>query len=122
MKTLLAAGVGALLLAATTATTATAATTPVQQFASRAEAQAQAKLSAAGVNLNGQTVAVRAVVDGDGRLNAVHVVRSSGSHDTDAAVETALRKLTVADAPPALVGGAITLNLGSAPTDQAAAR
>jgi len=118
MKTLLVAGVGALLFTAAAAQ----ATTPVQQFASRAEAQAQAKLGAAGVNLNGQSVAVRATVDGDGRLNAVHVVSSSGSHDTDAAIETALRKLTVANAPPALVGGAITLHLGTGAAEQPAAR
>jgi len=119
MKSLLVAGVGALLLAGSAAQ---AATSPVQQFAGRAEAQALVKLSTAGVNLDGHPVAVRAVVDGDGRLNGVHVVRSSGSRDTDAAVEAALKKMVVADTPPALVGGAITLTLGDVPSEQAAAR
>lgn len=119
MKTLLVAGAGALLLVATAAQ---AATSPVQQFAGRAEAQALVKLNAAGVNLDGRSVAVRATVDGDGRLNGVRVVRSSGSRDTDAAIEAALKRLTVADMPPVLAGGAITLNLGAAPTEQAAAR
>jgi len=119
MKTILAVGVAALLFAGSAVEAATSA---LQQFESRAEAQAQAKLGAAGVDLTGHSVAVRAIVDGDGRLAGVHVVRSSGSRDTDASVETALRKLAVADAPPALIGAAITLNLGDAAAVQTSAR
>jgi len=119
MKTLLVAAAGALLLAGSAAQ---ATTSSVQQFAGRAEAQALVRLNAAGVDLNGHSVAVRATVDGDGHLNGVRVVRSSGSRDTDAAIEAALKKLPVADAPTALIGGAITFTLGDVASEQAAAR
>ena len=119
MKTFLAASVAALLFVGSTAQAATSA---LQQFENRAETQALAKLGAAGVDLTGHSVAVRATVDSDGRLAGVHVVRSSGSRDTDASVETALRKLAVADAPPALIGAAITLNLGGGAAVQSTGR
>jgi TonB family protein len=119
MKTLLLAGAGALLLAATAAQ---AGPTELQRFQGQAEAQAQAKLGAAGVDLKGQPVEIRATVGGDGRLNGPHVVRSTGSRDTDAAVEAAVKKVSVADAPAALAGNTIVLTLGAGAGGQAGAR
>ena len=111
--------VGAHLLAGSAAQ---ATTTTEQQKADRTEAQTHDRLNAAGVDLNGHSVAVRATVDGDGHLNGVRVVRSSGSRDTDAAIESAFKKQPVADAPTALIVGAITFTLGDVASEQAAAR
>ncbi|MFL5297623.1 MAG: TonB C-terminal domain-containing protein [Phenylobacterium sp.] len=99
-----------------------AAPSEVQQYAERAHAQADALLAAARVNLSAAGVSVRATVAADGRLRGLQVVRSSGSRDTDAVVETALRKLVVADPPVGLIGGAVTLNVGAAPLGVATAR
>ena len=63
-----------------------AAPSELQQYLDRAHAQADQTLAAASVPLTGP-VTVRAYVGGDGRLNNLHVVRSSGSRDTE---ETAI--------------------------------
>jgi TonB family protein len=98
-----------------------AAPSELQQYLDRAHAQADQTLAAASVPLPGP-VTVRAYVGGDGRLNNLHVVRSSGSRDTDYAVERALKRLAVAGAPTPLVGAAINLTLDGAPIVQAQAR
>lgn len=97
-----------------------AAPSELQRYLDRAHAQADHDLAAASVPLNAP-VTVRAYVGGDGRLNNVHVVRSSGSRDTDYAVERALKRLAVAGAPSPLVGSAIKLTLGEGPIVQAKA-
>jgi TonB family protein len=111
-------GAGYLLLSLTTAgfllsEPTHAATAPeVRQFLDHSGAAANARLAKAGVSLAGQTADVRATVGGDGRLMGLRVVRSSGSRDTDAAIEKALDRLQV-EAPPALLSGAqITLPVG----------
>lgn len=106
------AGAAAVLLAASQAR---AASPELQAYVERAEAKADQLLRAAGVDIEHQSVAVRATVAADGRLKGTQVVRSSGSRDTDHAVEEALRKIVVTDAPVGLIGGAVTLNLGRAP-------
>lgn len=90
-----------------------AATAPeVRQFLDHSGQTANARLAKAGVSLAGQSAEVRATVGGDGRLMGLRVVRSSGSRDTDAAIEKALNRLQV-EAPPALLSGAqITLPVG----------
>jgi TonB family protein len=99
-----------------------AATAPeLQAFLDRAQAQAENRLDVAGVDLKGQPVAVRGSVDSEGKLRAIHVVRSTGSRDTDFAVEKALKRMSVANVPPLLVGGEVTLALGGPPIVQAKA-
>jgi TonB family protein len=117
MKSLLLAG--ALLLAASAVQAAPSA---LQRFQTQAEAQASASLAAAGVDLKGQPVEIRATVGGDGRLNGAHVLRSTGSRDTDAAIEAAVKKVSVADAPPVLAGNSVVLTLGDSAGGQAGAR
>ncbi|HEY8004026.1 MAG TPA: hypothetical protein VIE16_07350 [Phenylobacterium sp.] len=119
MKTLLLAGAGALLLAASAAQ---AAPTELQRFQDQAVAQAQAKLGAAGVDLKGQPIQVRATVGSDGHIYSAHVIGSTGSHDTDVAVEAAVKKVVVADAPPLLSGNSVVLTLGAGSGGLAAAR
>jgi outer membrane biosynthesis protein TonB len=97
-----------------------AAPSELQQYLDRAHAQADRTLAAASVPLPGP-VTVKAYVGGDGRLNNVHVIRTSGSRDADFAVEQALKRLAVADAPAPLVGATIKLTLGDAPIVQAKA-
>ena len=84
----------------------------VRRFIDDGRATAEAQLAKAGVDLAGQTVSVRGVVTGDGRLNNLRVVRSTGSRDTDAAVAAALHRLRVEDPPPLLSGSQVTLTLG----------
>ena len=102
--------------------TTQAAPSDLQQFADRAYAAAGQRLDAAHLDLSGQPVSVQAYVASGGRLNGLRVTRSSGSRDTDYAVEQALKKLTVADAPSALIGSTLTLHLGAPPILQARAR
>jgi outer membrane biosynthesis protein TonB len=102
------------------AASAHAAPSELQQYLDRAHAQAHQTLAAASVPLNAP-VTVKAYVGGDGRLNNLHVIRSSGSRDTDFAVEQALKRLAVAGAPTPLVGASIKLTLGEAPIVQAKA-
>lgn len=97
-----------------------AAPSELQQYLDRAHAQADQKLAAASVPLNAP-VTVKAYIGGDGRLSNVHVIRSSGSRDTDFAVEQALKRLAVANTPAPLVGAAINLTFGDAPIVQAKA-
>jgi len=86
----------------------------VRRFLDDGRAAAEAKLAQSGVDLSGQTVAVRAVVTGEGRLNNLRVVRSTGSLEKDAAVAQALHRLRV-EAPPVMLSGAeVTLMLGAA--------
>ena len=87
----------------------------VRQFLDHSGQKANARLVKAGVSLAGQTADVRATVGSDGRLMGLRVVRSSGSRDTDAAIEKALNRLRV-EAPPALLAGAqVTLAVGGSP-------
>jgi TonB family protein len=80
----------------------------VQSFLKKVEAQADGRLAAAGVDLTGRTVTVKATVDSEGLLYGVHVVRSSGSRDADFAVEQALHRLRVNDTPTELAGADVT--------------
>jgi hypothetical protein len=114
MRTLLLSLSAAGLLLAAAATHA--ATAPeVRRFLEDGRVAADARLTKAGVALAGRTADVRAVVGSDGRLMGLHVVRSSGSLETDAAIEKALNRMRV-DGAPALLGGAqVTLSLGEPP-------
>jgi TonB family protein len=93
----------------------------VQQFLDSAHRAAVVRLEKAGVALAGRPLAVRATVDGAGRFNGLHVVRSSGSSDTDAQATAALRRMAVDGAPYALAGRDVTLTFGDAPIIQAKA-
>jgi hypothetical protein len=104
-----------------TASASLAAPSELQHYTDRAQAKAQALLSTTGLDFKAQPVSVRATVNPDGRLNGMQVVRSSGSRDTDLAVETVLRKIVVTDPPLGLTGGAVTLNVSAAPLVQAKA-
>jgi outer membrane biosynthesis protein TonB len=95
----------------TFASSAYAAPSASDAYAERARAQAEAQLASAGVDLRGQTVAVRGLVGDDG-LRSLRVIRSSGSREVDYAVEQALKKVSVAGTPPLLAGAKITLGLG----------
>jgi TonB family protein len=108
MKTqLLAMGAAALVALSSTAALASP-DAQVQTFLKKVEAQADGRLAAAGVDLTGRTVTVKATVDAEGLLYGVHVVRSSGSRDADYAVEQALHRLRVNDAPTQLAGADVT--------------
>jgi hypothetical protein len=94
----------------------------VQQFLDAAHRQGVERLQEAGVALGGQGVSVQGRVEGSGRLSSVHVVKSSGSLDTDARATAALRRLNAASvAPPVLSGRDITLTFADAPIVQAKA-
>ena len=96
-----------------------AAVSELQHYTDKAQARAETLLRATGLDFNTQSVSVRATVGLDGRLSGLRVVRSSGSPDTDRAVETVLRKIVVADTPLGLTDGAVTLNVGPAPIAEA---
>jgi hypothetical protein len=120
MRTLLLSLSAAGLLLA--ASTAQAVTSPeVRRFLDDGRAAADARLAKAGVSLDGRTADVRAVVGSDGRLMGLHVVRSSGSLETDAAIEKALNHMRVDGAPPLLGGAQVTLSVGEAPLVSASA-
>jgi TonB family protein len=109
MKTqLLALGAATLLALSSTAALASP-DAQVQAFLKKVETQADGRLAAAGVDLTGRSVAVKATLDSQGLLYGVHVVRSSGSRDADYAVEQALHRLRVNDAPAQLAGADLTL-------------
>ncbi|RAK59183.1 hypothetical protein DJ021_04895 [Phenylobacterium hankyongense] len=93
----------------------------VQQFLDSAHRTAVVRLEKAGVALAGRPLAVRATVDGAGRLYGLHVVRSSGSLDTDAQATAALRRMAVESPPYDLAGRDVTLTFGDAPIVQAKA-
>ena len=99
-----------------------AAPSESQRYADRAKADAQSLLRATPLDLRGQSVSVRAKVDLDGRLTGMEVVRSSGSRDTDVAVETVLKKVVVKDPLFGLTDGAVTLTVGGTPLDEVAAQ
>jgi TonB family protein len=84
---------------------------PTERFVDAAEATAAARLSEAGVPVSAG-LAVRVTVNADRRLTNVRVVRSSGSLETDAKAEVALRRLKVDLPPTELVGRQVTLALG----------
>lgn len=114
---LLALAAGGLLLASA----AQAEVSPQSQaFFAEARQAADARLAKQGVDLAGQSLAVRGHLGGDARLNGVKIARSSGSRELDDAVVKALRNLKVS-APPALVGRDVTLSLGEATPTAAAA-
>jgi hypothetical protein len=91
----------------------------VRRFLDGGRAVAEAQLAKAGVDLAGQTVAVRGVVVGGGRLNNLRVVRSTGSRDRDEAVAKALNRLRLEDPPLLLSGSQVTLTLGAPATTAA---
>jgi TonB family protein len=93
-----------------------------QRYADRAKTDAQSLLRATRLDLKGQSVSVRAKVDLDGHLTGMQVVRSSGSRDTDVAVETVLKKVVVKDPLFGLTDGAVTLTVVGPPLDEVAAR
>ncbi|HEY8573164.1 TonB family protein [Phenylobacterium sp.] len=112
----------AVLAVAPFATAHAAPPAEVQDFLGHAAASADAKLAAAGVNLAGQPVKVRATVGSDGRLSGLSIAESTGSRDTDAAVEAALKRLAVGPVPAQVAGRKVMLTLGQAPIVQAKAR
>jgi len=85
----------------------------VRRFLDDGRAAAETQLAKSGVDLAGQTVAVRGVVTGDGRLNNLRVVRSTGSRDKDEAVAGALHRLRLENPPLLLSGSQVTLTLGA---------
>jgi len=92
-----------------------AAPSDLQRYADRAWATARTLLPATGLDFRTQHVSVRASVDEDGHVNSIRVVRSSGSPQTDRAVEAVLRKIVLAEALIGLTGAAVTLNAGIGP-------
>ena len=92
-----------------------------QYYSARAQARLPSLLRAARIDSTVRSVSVRATVDPEGRLTGMKVLRSSGSRDTDSAVETVLRKLVRTDPPLGLNDGAVTLNLNPAPIVEARA-
>jgi TonB family protein len=107
-----------LLLAAATSFATAAELQPVPR---RTQAQADRLLSAAGVDVQAQSVSVRASIDPDGRVTGVNVLRSSGSRETDRVVEAVLKRVIRADPPLGLTDGTVTLTLAG-PSDRADAR
>ncbi|HSV02959.1 MAG TPA: hypothetical protein VLI41_07100 [Phenylobacterium sp.] len=107
---LLMLGAAALLAASTPALGLDRA---VQSFIDHAQAAADAKLTAAGLAPSGDTK-VRGTISADGLITGLHVVGSSGSHDSDYAVEQALRRLNVGEPPTGLIGAQLTLDLAPA--------
>ena len=98
-----------------------AAPSELQRYAEQAQAKAHVLLSATGLDFTARSVSVRASIDPDGRLGKLQVVRSSGSRDTDLAVEAVLKKVVASNAPLQLTDGAVTLNVTGAPIVQAKA-
>jgi len=94
-----------------------AAPSDLQRYADRAGARAQTLLAAPGLDFRAQHVSVSASVDEDGHLSSIRVVRSSGSPQTDRAVEAVLRKIVIAEALIGLTGAAVTLNAGVRPAE-----
>jgi hypothetical protein len=91
----------------------------LQQYLQRAQARADILLQAHGIDPEAQSVAVRACVSANGRLTEMQLLRSSGLERVDRMVGHVLRKVLLADAPIGLVGGSVTLSLGSAPDRRA---
>lgn len=111
-------GAAALSIAASTLHAAPA---ELPYYSARTQAKLHSLLHASGLDSEARSVSVRAFVAPDGRLTGMKVIRSSGSRDTDHAVETVLRKIVVADPPLGLDDGAVTLNLNPAPVVEATA-
>ncbi|MDB5479125.1 MAG: hypothetical protein JWO83_178 [Caulobacteraceae bacterium] len=99
-----------------------AAPSELQRYADRAKVNAQNLLRTTRLDLKGQSVSVRAKVDLDGRLTGIQVVRSSGSPDADAAVETVLRKVVVSNPLFGLTDGAVSMTVTAAPIVEATAQ
>ena len=112
----------AVLVAVPAANAHAAPPVEVRQFLDQAAARAEAKLAHAGVRLDGQAVKVRATIGSDGRLNGLTVAESTGSRDSDAAVEAALKRLPIGAAPAQLAGRGVLLSLGQPTIVQAKAR
>ena len=103
------------------ASTMRAAPAELPYYSARTQAKLHSLLRASGIDPEVKSVSVRAFVAPDGQLTGMKVIRSSGSRDTDRAVETVLRKIVVADPPIGLDDGAVTLNLNPAPVVEATA-
>ncbi len=103
------------------AATAHATPSELAQYTDRTGPQVQVLLRAIAPHLQGRPVSVRAAVDPDGRVDAIRVLRSSGSHDADHAVEAVLRKVLRANPLLGLTDAAVTLNVGQAAIVQAKA-
>ena len=115
----------AFLLSAATLVFAASATwaapSELQRYADRTKADAQNLLRTTRLDLKGQSVSVRAKIDVDGRVTGMQVVRSSGSHDADIAVETLLKKVVAREPIFGLADGAVLLTVNGAPMVEAAA-
>jgi TonB family protein len=99
-----------------------AAPSELQRYADHVKARAQNLVQANRLDLDGRSVSVRAKVDIDGRLTGIQVLRSSGSHDLDVAVETVLKRVVRSDPPIGLTDGAVLMTVGGAPVVQASAQ
>jgi TonB family protein len=97
-----------------TASTSLAVASESQPVPREAQAQAARLLIAAGVDANTARVSVQAGIDADGGVTRMSVLRSSGSRETDRAVEAVLRQVVRAHPPIGLEDGTVTLNVGSA--------
>jgi hypothetical protein len=104
------------------AATAAAASPAADDYLAHVRAEAQARLAATHVELGSQTIGVTATVGADGRLRAVHLARSTGSRDTDFAVEKALKNLDAGSPPTVLIGANVTVALGEGGAPVTAAR
>jgi TonB family protein len=96
------------------ASTSFAVASELQPIPPGAQAEAARRLSAAGVDANTVRVSVQAGIDADGGVTKVSVLRSSGSRQTDRAVEAVLRQVVRAHPPIGLEDGTVTLNVGAA--------
>ena len=83
----------------------------VQAYLQHASAVAAAKLETSGVALPADGVAIGARVASDGRLMGLHVVRSSGSLETDERAVAALRRFYAGEPPVFITGAEVTLAL-----------
>lgn len=102
---------------------AAAGSTFVQRFVADADAAAETRLTAEGVDLAGRTLIVKASVGSDRRLSSFQVLQSTGSRNLDDAAAKVLRNLRVTTPPVELLGRNITLTLGDgAPHTTVAAR
>jgi len=86
----------------------------LQGFLDHAGAAAGASAAAAGGDLDRQQVKVAGYIAADGRLKSVQVTGSTGSRDTDRAIERSIRRLQFTDVASQLIDAKLTFVMGNA--------